>query len=61
MRTIADVIDGKPIGFAVWSQSITDVGSVYPLVTFYDIYGRKGEVLFFCSVPDTARDKQTTA
>jgi hypothetical protein len=27
------------------------------LVFFHDIHGRKGEVLFFCSLPDTARDK----
>jgi hypothetical protein len=26
------------------------------LVAFYDIHGRKREVLFFCSVPDTTRD-----
>jgi hypothetical protein len=25
---------------------------------FYDIHGRKGVVLFFCSVPDTIRDSQ---
>jgi hypothetical protein len=27
-----------------------------PLVAFYDIHGRKREVLFFYSVPDTTRD-----
>jgi hypothetical protein len=27
-----------------------------PLVTFYDFLGRKKEVLFFYSVPDTTRD-----
>jgi hypothetical protein len=27
------------------------------LVAFYDIHGRKGEVLFFYFVPDTTRDK----
>jgi hypothetical protein len=32
------------------------VSAVNPLVAFYDIRGRKGEVLFFCSVPDTIRD-----
>jgi hypothetical protein len=26
------------------------------LVSFYDIHGRKREVLFFYSVPDTTRD-----
>jgi hypothetical protein len=33
------------------------VSAVNPLVAFYDIHGRKGEVLFFCSVPDTTRDE----
>jgi hypothetical protein len=28
-----------------------------PLVAFYDIHGRKREVLFFYFVPDTTRDK----
>jgi hypothetical protein len=30
--------------------------AVNPLVDFYDIHGRKGEVLFYCSVPGTIRD-----
>jgi hypothetical protein len=47
----AHVTGGKPI--AVRSQSISDVSAVNPLVAFYDIHGRKGEVLFYCSVPDT--------
>jgi hypothetical protein len=38
------------------SKSISDVSAVNPLVAFNDIHGRKGEVLFFCSVPDTTRD-----
>jgi hypothetical protein len=50
----ADVIGGKPI--AVWSQSIIGVSVVNPLVAFYDIHGRKGEVLFFYFVPDTTRE-----
>jgi hypothetical protein len=33
------------------------LSAVNPLVAFYDIHGRKGEVLFFCSVPDTTRDQ----
>jgi hypothetical protein len=49
-----DVPGGKPI--AVWSQSISDVSAVNFLVAFYDIHGRKGEVLLFCYVPDTTRD-----
>jgi hypothetical protein len=27
-----------------------------PLVAFYEVYGRKREVLFLCSVPDTVPD-----
>jgi hypothetical protein len=54
MRNTGDVTGGKPI--VVRSQSISDVSAVNPLVAFYDIHGRKGEVLFFCSVPDTTRD-----
>jgi hypothetical protein len=58
MRNTADVTVGKPI--AVWSQSISGVSAVNPLVDFYDalnnIHGRNREVLFFYFVPDTARD-----
>jgi hypothetical protein len=54
MSNTAHVTGGKPI--AVRSRSISDVSFVNPLVAFYDIYGRKGEVLFFCSVPDTTQD-----
>jgi hypothetical protein len=43
----------RPI--TVCSQSISGV-SVNLLVA-YDIHGRKGEVLFFCSVPHTKRHK----
>jgi hypothetical protein len=49
------MIGGKPI--TAWSQSISNVSAVNTLVTFNDIHGRKGEVPFFCSVPDTAVDK----
>jgi hypothetical protein len=52
MRDTADVTGGKPI--AVWSQSISGVRSIN---AFYDICGRKGEVLFFYFVPDTTRDQ----
>jgi hypothetical protein len=32
--------------------------AVNPLVAFYNIHGRKREVLLFCSVPDTTRDME---
>jgi hypothetical protein len=54
MRITADVTDGKPI--AVRLQSISGVSGINHLVAFYDTHGRKGEMLFFCSVPDTTRD-----
>jgi hypothetical protein len=57
MRNTADVIGGKRV--AALSQFISDVSTVNPLVAFYDIHGRKGEVLFFCSVPDPTRDPYT--
>jgi hypothetical protein len=38
-------------------QSILGRDAVNPLVTFYDIHGRKREMLFFCSVPDTTQDQ----
>jgi hypothetical protein len=47
-------IGGKPI--AARSQSISGVNAVNPLVAFYNIQGRKIEVLFFCSVPDITLD-----
>jgi hypothetical protein len=54
MGNTPDVISGKPI--VIWSWFISSVSSVNPLVAFYDIHGWNGEVLFFCSVPDTTRD-----
>jgi hypothetical protein len=54
MRNTAHVTGGKPI--ALRSQFNLVVSDVNPLVALYDIHGRKGEVLFFCSVPDTTRD-----
>jgi hypothetical protein len=54
MSNTADVTGGKPI--AVWSQSISGVNAINPLVAFYDIHGRKREVLFIYFVPDTTRD-----
>jgi hypothetical protein len=54
MRDTSDVTGGKPIAVLLKSISVGD--AVNPLVAFYDIHGRKREVLFFCSVPDTTRD-----
>jgi hypothetical protein len=54
MRNTADVTGGKPI--AVLLQPISGVSAINPSVAFYDIYGRKREVLFFYFVPDTIRD-----
>jgi hypothetical protein len=51
MKNTADVTGGKPI--AVLLQSISGVSTVNPLVAFYNIHGRKREVLFFYFVPDT--------
>jgi hypothetical protein len=53
MRNTTDMPGGKPI--AVCSYSISGVSAINPLVAFYDIHGRKGEVLFFCSIPNTTR------
>jgi hypothetical protein len=57
MRNIADMTGGKSI--AVFLQSITGVSAINPLVVFYDIHERKGEVLFFYFVPDTTRHDNT--
>jgi hypothetical protein len=57
-RSTAELTGGKPI--AVRSQYISDVCAVNSLVAFYDVHGRKGEVLFFCSVPDTTRETPHT-
>jgi hypothetical protein len=54
MRSIEDVTGGKSI--AVSSQSISAESVVNPLVVFYDIHGRKREVLFFYFAPDTTLD-----
>jgi hypothetical protein len=44
----------------IWSQCVSDVSIVNTLlVVFYDIYGNKEEVLFFCSDPDTTRSKKS--
>jgi hypothetical protein len=56
MKNTADVTVGKPI--AVLLQSISGVSAIHPLIAFYDIHGRKKEVLFFYFVPDTTRDKK---
>jgi hypothetical protein len=54
MRNTADVTGGLSI--AVRPQPISGVSDVNPLVAFYDIQGRKKEVLFFYVVPDTTRE-----
>jgi hypothetical protein len=54
LRNTTDVTGCKPV--AVRSESISGVGVVNPLGAFYDIHGRKREVLFFYSVPDTTQD-----
>jgi hypothetical protein len=54
MRNTADVTGGKAI--AVWLQSITGGDAFNPLVAFYDIHGRKRELIFFYFVPDTTQD-----
>jgi hypothetical protein len=54
MRNTADVIGGKPI--AALLQYISGESAINPLVIFYDIHGRKREVLCFYFVPDTPRD-----
>jgi hypothetical protein len=54
MRNTADVRGSKPI--AVWSQSISGVSAINSLVAFYDIHGRKREVIVFYFVLDTTRD-----
>jgi hypothetical protein len=51
MKNTADVTGGKPT--AVLLQSIPGVSAINPFVAFYDINGRKREVLFFNFVPDT--------
>jgi hypothetical protein len=50
------VTGGKPIA-AVYSHFISSVSAVNPLIAFYDIPVRKGEELFFFSVPDTTQGK----
>jgi hypothetical protein len=57
-KNTVEVTGGKPV--AIQLQSISGVLTpVNHLVAFYDIRGRKGEVLFFCSISDTTRDKVT--
>jgi hypothetical protein len=54
MRNTTDVTGGKPI--AVLLQFNSGVSAINPLVAFYDIHGRKREVLLFYFDPDTTRD-----
>jgi hypothetical protein len=58
MSNTGDLAGGIPI--AVWSQYISDVSAVNPLDAFYDIHGRKGEVLCFWSVSNTTRSANRT-
>jgi hypothetical protein len=58
MSNTADVTGGKPI--AVCSQSISGVKAINSIVAFYDIHGKKREVLFFYFVSDTTRDENET-
>jgi hypothetical protein len=41
------------------SPSISGVSAINPVVAFYDIHGRKREVLLFYLVPDTTHDTFT--
>jgi hypothetical protein len=58
MRNTADVTGGKL--FSVRVQSISGVTAINLKDAIYDIHGRKGEVLFFCYVPDTTRERRMT-
>jgi hypothetical protein len=54
-NTVTADVTGMPIPS---DCSLISGGSgVNPLVAFHDIHGRKAEVLFFCSVPDTTQYK----
>jgi hypothetical protein len=44
MRNTADVTGGKPIAILL---HISGVSAINPLSAFYDIHGRKRELLFF--------------
>jgi hypothetical protein len=57
MSNTADVTGGKPI--AVWSQSISGVNVIIPLVDLYDIHVKKWAVQFFYFVPDTTRGEMS--
>jgi hypothetical protein len=54
MRRTANVAGGKTI--TVRLQAFSGVTAVDPVVAFYDVHGRKREVFFYSSVPDTTRD-----
>jgi hypothetical protein len=55
MKNTADVTGDKHTAIAV-RLLIAGVSAINLLVAFYDIHGRKGEVLFFHSVPDTIQN-----
>jgi hypothetical protein len=54
MRNTVNVTGGKPV--ALWLQSISGARAINPIVAFYDIDGRKREVLLFYLIPDTTRE-----
>jgi hypothetical protein len=54
MMTTTDMTGGKPIALRL--QFISGVSAANHLVALYNINGRKGEVIFFCSIPDTIRN-----
>jgi hypothetical protein len=54
MTNTSDVTGGKPI--AVWSQFISGVSAINPLIAFYDIHEETGAILLFCPGHHTRRD-----
>jgi hypothetical protein len=60
MKNTADVTGGKPITVLLQSilrYRVSDVSAINPLVAFYNIHGRKSEVLFFYFAPDITQEK----
>jgi hypothetical protein len=56
LQSISDVSAIKCNLCHVTNKDISFFLSINPLVTFYDIHGRKREVLFFYFVMDSTRD-----
>jgi hypothetical protein len=52
------VVSPSPAIVCDQTQSISGAGAINPLVAFYDIHGRKREVIFFNFVPDTTSDSE---